>query len=265
MSANAPATTRPVPAPDHHFGDLEQQKETLILGMWVFLVTELMIFAGLFLTYTVYRYIYPVAFEEASGRLSWVIGSTNTFVLITSSFTMVLAVSAAQTGKQTLLVRYLLATLGLGLVFLCLKGGEYVLDYQEKLTPYDSCFDPIEWHGWKTYEANDPEGKGQTSAQVELASEEGKAEIQERRQETISRYLGQVKLFLTLYYIMTALHALHMIAGLSVLAVVTWRARRGWYTPEYHPGVEMIGLYWHFVDVVWIFLLPLLYLSGTHH
>src|SRR4051812_5917372 len=109
MSSDAPAAERPV-APAHHFSDLGQQKETLILGMWTFLVTELMIFGGLFTVYTVYRYSYPVAFAEASGRLSWVIGSINTVVLITSSFTMVLAVYGAQAGNRRVLVGCLTAT-----------------------------------------------------------------------------------------------------------------------------------------------------------
>jgi cytochrome c oxidase subunit 3 len=266
MSVNAPAAEHHIELA-HHFADLEQQKATLILGMWAFLITELMIFGGLFTAYTVYRYIYPVAFEEASGRLSWVIGGINTVVLITSSFTMVMGVYGAQVGNRRLLVGNLVATLCLGLAFLCLKGGEYVLDYHEYLTPFDSRFDPEEWHGWKKYEKEDPQHSGQVSELTALASQEAKtrAQIQEQlREETKSRYFGQVKLFLTMYYIMTGLHALHMIAGLSVLSVVIRRAAHGRYTPEYHPGVEMMGLYWHFVDLVWIFLLPLLYLSGAH-
>src|ERR1051326_8029769 len=104
--------------------------------MWTFLLTELMIFGGLFTAYTVYRYLYPVAFGEASGKLKWEIGSINTFVLISSSFTMVLAVFGAQAGRRRVLVGCLLATLSLGLVFLCLKGIEYYIDVNEQLTPY---------------------------------------------------------------------------------------------------------------------------------
>jgi cytochrome c oxidase subunit 3 len=268
MAADAPAVSHRRAEPAHQFGDLDQQKQSLLLGMWTFLLTELMIFGGLFTAYTVYRYIYPVAFGEASGKLSWVIGSINTFVLISSSFTMVLAVYGAQAGLRRVLVGCLLATLTLGLVFLCLKGLEYYLDVREQLTPYsgEGWFEPDQWHGWEKAEALQPVGRGQTSVDIALASQEAQTRIQERlRQETIDRYLGQVRLFLTMYYVMTGLHALHMIAGLSVLSVVTWRAWHGWYTPEYHVGVEMMGLYWHFVDVIWIFLLPLLYLSGTHH
>jgi cytochrome c oxidase subunit III len=220
------------PALAHHFADLEQQKEALNLGMWIFLVTELMIFGGLFTAYTVYRYLYPVAFGEASAHLSWVLASINTVVLISSSFTVVLAVYGAQAGDRKFLVGGLALTMLLGLVFLGIKAGEYTMDVHEKLTPFRTYFDEELFHG----------------------SEPG---------YTREEYLAHVRLFLTLYYIMTGLHALHMIAGLGVLAVVLWRARQGRYTPEYHPGVEMFGLYWHFVDVVWIFLLPLLYLLGS--
>ncbi len=267
MSAEAPAVAHDAPDLAHHFSDLDQQSETLMLGMWSFLLTELMIFGGLFTAYVVYRYMYPIAVEEASGRLSWVIGSINTFVLITSSLTMVLGVYGAQSGNRNLLRGGLAATIVLGLAFLGLKTGEYLLDFSEGLTPY-SQFSTEEWHGWEEYERLDPHGKGQVSRYTALASSEAatKKEIQEQmRRERIDRYFGQVKMFFTMYYVMTGLHALHMIAGLGVLSVVTWRAWHGRYTPRYHAGIEMMGLYWHFVDVIWIFLLPLLYLSGTHH
>ncbi len=267
MSLEAPAIDRPI-EPEHHFADLRQQSDTLILGMWAFLVTELMIFGGLFTAYTVYRYIYPVAFEEASGRLSWIIGSINTVVLITSSFTMVMAVYGAQVGNRRVLVGCLCVTALLGLSFLGIKCGEYYLDFTERLVPVKGYFDPEEWHGWKKSPKLDPEGRGQVSEDVALASEEVPGPAQRAaalREQVKAQYMGQVKLFLTMYYIMTGLHALHMIAGLSVLSVVIMRARRGRYTPAYHPGVDMMGLYWHFVDIIWIFLLPLLYLSGAHH
>lgn len=244
MSTSVPATdarSEHHPALAHHFADLDQQKESLILGMWIFLVTELMIFGGLFTAYTVYRYLYPEAFGEASGHLNWVLASINTVILISSSFTMVMAVYGAQVGKRNVLVWGLVLTVGLGLGFLGLKAVEYTADVEEKLTPFPAYFADRDehgkdkWHGWKM--------TGEPRAQ----------------------YLAHVKLFLTMYYIMTGLHALHMVGGIGILLVMIRRAQRGRYTPEYHPGVEMIGLYWHFVDVVWIFLLPLLYLLGTHH
>lgn len=212
----------------HHFDDLDQQNESLNLGMWVFLVTEVMIFGGLFASYTVYRWLYPVAFSFGSGQLNWVLASVNTLVLISSSLTMALAVHGAQVGNRRSLVRCLLLTIALGLVFLVIKGFEYAEDYHEGLIPAPGYFHP---EGASTLDANQ---------------------------------LGQLRLFLGLYFCMTGLHAIHMIIGMGVLACLAVLAWRGRYAPEYHAPVEMAGLYWHFVDVIWIFLLPLLYLSGTH-
>jgi cytochrome c oxidase subunit 3 len=212
----------------HHFDDLDQQNESLSLGMWVFLVTEVMIFGGLFAAYTVYRWLYPAAFSYGSGRLNWVLASVNTLVLISSSLTMALAVYGAQVGSRRMLVRCLVLTIVLGLVFLVIKGFEYAEDVHEGLVPAPAYF--------------------------HVESDSGLDDNQVR----------QLRLFLALYFCMTGLHAVHMVVGMGVLACLAFLARRGRYSPEYHAPVEMAGLYWHFVDVVWIFLLPLLYLSGTH-
>jgi cytochrome c oxidase subunit 3 len=212
----------------HHFDDLDQQNESLSLGMWVFLVTEVMIFGGLFAAYTVYRHLYPAAFSYGSGRLNWKLASVNTLVLISSSLTMALAVHGAQVGSRRTLVRCLVLTIVLGVAFLVIKGFEYAEDVHEGLVPAP---------GYFHVEA----GSGLDANQVR-----------------------QLRLFLALYFCMTGLHALHMVVGMGVLACLALLARRDRYSPEYHAPVEMAGLYWHFVDVIWIFLLPLLYLSGTH-
>jgi cytochrome c oxidase subunit 3 len=205
----------------HQFDDAEQQYEASSLGMWLFIAQEVLFFGGLFATYAYYTYLYPDAFEAASNHLSLVLGSVNTVVLITSSLTMVFAVNAARTGHKRGQIGWLLATMVLGTVFLCIKGYEYAHKFHEGLVP-GALF---------TYHGPDAE---------------------------------QHQLFLCLYFAMTGLHALHMVVGLGVLAVLVILARREWFGPSYYTPVEITGLYWHFVDVVWIFLFPLLYLIGRH-
>lgn len=200
----------------HHFETLEQQRDASRLGMWTFLATEVLFFGGLFLAYVVYRAGYPEIFGEAGRRLNLVLGTLNTVVLLTSSLTVALAVHAGGEQRRKRMIYLMLATMALGLLFLCIKGIEYYIDYEEHLIPGLN----FAWEG------NDA---------------------------------ARAQLFFTLYFIMTGLHALHMIIGISVLGVMTYLATRGWYDREPMP-VELFGLYWHFVDVVWIFLFPLLYL-----
>jgi cytochrome c oxidase subunit 3 len=203
----------------HQFDDLAQQYEAANLGMWAFLLTEVMFFGGLFVGYTVYRTAYLPGFIEGSHHLDLLIGTLNTAILIGSSLTMALAVHAAQTGEPRLLVHFLLLTMLLGLVFLGLKGYEYWHKYHEGLVP---------------------------GLQFSYAGQ----------------HATHVALFLTFYFVMTALHALHMVIGIGLLAVLTVLAWRRYFSPAYHTPVEVVGLYWHFVDIVWIFLYPLLYLIG---
>jgi cytochrome c oxidase subunit 3 len=206
----------------HQFDDLEQQKEASTLGMWVFLLTEVLFFGGLFCTYCVYRMSYPAAFTAGSVKLLVWAGTTNTFVLITSSLTMALAVRAAQTGDRRPLLIFLVLTMLLGCVFLGIKGFEYYKEWQEHHVP----------------------GAG--------------FEFEE------AQYAQQAQIFFSLYFMMTGVHALHMIIGLGIMSVMLWWAWGGLLTPEYHSPIEISGLYWHFVDIIWIFLFPLLYLIGRH-
>ena len=205
----------------HQFDDAEQQRDASTLGMWVFLVTEIMFFAGMFTAYVVYRSLYPHAFAHASHHLNVVLGCINTVVLITSSLTMALSVHAAQVGRRGMLVVCLLLTMALGATFLGVKGYEY-------------------WHKWHEHLVPGPHfafhGPDPTNAQ----------------------------LFFSLYFAMTGLHALHMIIGVGLLGVLTVRGAQGMFNRFYYTPVELSGLYWHFVDLVWIFLFPLLYLLGRH-
>lgn len=208
----------------HHFDDLEQQHEATSLGMWAFLATEILIFGGIFTGYTVYRARYPADFAIASQHLNIVIAAVNTVVLLTSSLTMALSVRAVQTDQRRKLLICMTLTAVLGTMFLALKAVEYYDDYEKHLVP-GMAFQNADWPS------------------DEIAA--------------------HVKLFLMFYYIMTGLHAIHLIIGIGVLAVMTELARRKWFSPDYYSPIENWGLYWHFVDIVWIFLLPLLYLVGT--
>jgi cytochrome c oxidase subunit III len=206
----------------HHFDNMEQQREATSLGMWIFLVTEIMFFGGMFTAYMVYRTYYPVAFAGASHHLNVLLGGINTAVLICSSLTMALAVQGAQLGKRQMLSVFLVLTMLLGLTFLGIKAVEYHHKFEEHLLPGPN------FHS--------PEG-----------------------------HEGQhMQLFFSIYFAMTGMHALHMIIGIGALGFLLYFARRGRYTPEYYSPVELTGLYWHFVDIVWIFLFPLLYLIDRH-
>jgi cytochrome c oxidase subunit III len=219
----------------HHFDDADQQFEAASLGMWAFLATEVLFFGGLFLGYSLYRFWYPDAFEFGSHQLDFWLGTINTAVLLTSSLTMALAVRAAQTDDRSGVVRFLTATIVLGSVFLGIKGYEYYHKFEEHLVPGRS-FSLSDVHVEKTA----AESTGNTS------------------EKSINSH--HVELFFSFYFAMTGVHAAHMVIGIAVLSVLLRAARRGVFTSEYYTPVEMTGLYWHFVDIVWVFLFPLLYL-----
>ncbi len=218
------------PALLHHFAEPQQQRDASSLGMWAFLATEVMFFGGLFCAYLIYRLMYFGDFGAASKTLDVKLGATNTAVLICSSLTVVLAVWAAQTGRRMMLVVNLALTLILGIAFLGIKGIEYKEKFEKHHVPGASF----------------------------------------QFQETIPGHPNQhanpqhAQIFFALYFIMTGLHAVHMLVGLGIflwLLVMAWKGR---FTPEYNTPVEMGGLYWHFVDVIWIYLFPLLYLIDRH-
>jgi len=212
----------PHPALAHQFDSLGQQTEAATLGMWVFLVTEVLFFGGLFATYAVYRAWYPSGFAAASHELDITLGGINTAVLITSSLTMALAVHAAQTGQRGRLLTCLVLTMVLGAIFLGIKGVEYMHKFAEHHVP----------------------GPGFHFEPAEQAR--------------------HAQIFFSLYFIMTGLHALHMVIGIGIMIVMLVWSWRGRITTEYASPIEISGLYWHFVDIVWIFLFPLLYLIGRH-
>jgi cytochrome c oxidase subunit 3 len=219
------------------FRDLEQQHETAVLGMWVFLATEVMFFGALFLGVYVYMYLYHVEAERASEKLNWLIGGTNTVVLLVSSLFMALAVHFAKVGNQRRLVLCLTLTALLGLCFLCLKGLEYYTDWRDNLIP-----------GWRFEETDWTHPGDLPPGERPLGPDQ----------------VPHVKMFLLFYWIMTGLHATHVTLGVIAVAVMILLARQKQFSPAYYSPVDVTGLYWHFVDLVWIFLFPTLYLLGTH-
>jgi cytochrome c oxidase subunit III len=222
----------------HHFDDAEQQYVAAELGMWLFLATEVLFFGGLFAGYTVYRYWYPHAFIEGSHHLDVLLGTINTAILLTSSLTMALAVHAAQTNQRAATVRNLVLTVLLGSAFLGVKGYEYYHKYEERLVPGRNFHVPAD-------EAAPPENDARATSSP--------GQIDERATRPI-------QLFFSLYFLMTGLHALHMVIGVGVLVAMIVAAARGAFSADYFTPLEMTGLYWHFVDIVWVFLFPLLYL-----
>ncbi len=201
----------------HHFAAPAQQVDAAKIGMWVFLVTEVLLFGGLFVGYGIMHAKHPEAFASAHRHLDRVLGALNTVVLLVSSFTMVMAVAAAQAGKRRQLIRYLIATLSLAGVFLVIKYFEYSHKIHEGLLP---------------------------------------GQLYSYRGEAVP---GEF-MFFSFYFMMTGLHGLHVAAGMVAISWVLRRAVRGDFSERYYTPVDLVGLYWHLVDMIWIYLFPLMYL-----
>ena len=257
MSANSVAmnTTHGLPAQAdshgahtyaHQFDNASQQHEVAALGMWCFLATEVLFFGAVFSAYSIYRHAYPEEFKVGSLRLYAWIGAINTGVLLCSSLTVALGIRAAHLMDRVTIFRCLLATFVLGAMFLAIKSTEYVIDYREHLIPdlnfklEEKDFDNIPQydHNPPAYEST-PIDKGEEAKQV---------------------FEHHVELFFLFYFTMTGIHALHMVIGITIMLILAIRVKHGAYQYQNHNSIEMTGLYWHFVDVVWIFLFPLLYL-----
>ncbi len=200
-----------------HFESLDKQAYAARLGMWTFLASEMLIFAGLFALYASYRATYRADFHAAAAHMNLAIGTANTYVLITSSLSVALSIWAARAGHRRVCSAMLWVTLAGGALFLVLKGIEYSGHFREGIFP------------------------GRYYANHELPQ-------------------AGARLFFTLYFFMTGLHALHVVIGMGVLTWCLVHARRGTWTPEHNTGLELGAMYWHLVDLVWIFLWPLLYL-----
>lgn len=285
------------PGLQHQFDDMRQQEESVAIGMWMFLVQEILFFGGLFTAYLVFRSKFPMAFAAGSNHLDAFWGGLNTIVLIVSSLTMALTVYYAQKGNRTLQIVMIVLTMTFGATFLGVKVVEYTDKYNHGLVPVNGLNKKVKraekvdhsafvlpfetkasasesgpgGHAEKPYV--NPRGEFQWNYGEELVTqaEQGgylteaeKIGYFSNGQIDTDKFRDKVRIFFYIYFVMTGLHALHMIVGLGLMAWLLWTAWKGNYTAEYYMPVEMSGLYWHFVDIVWIFLFPLLYLLGRH-
>ena len=201
----------------HHFPDMKTQEHAARMGMWLFLSTEILLFAVLFTAYALYRFLFPLGFEEASKLAHVTMGAINTVVLITSSLTVALAIHHARKGENRKVVGLLAITIAFGALFMVLKGFEYYHHFLDGQLP------------GRFYHYAGVTGPG-------------------------------VSMYFTVYFLMTGLHGLHVLIGMGLLTWVAVRAARGHFGPGYSTPVELSGLYWHLIDLIWIFLFPLLYL-----
>lgn len=206
---------------EHQFDDAAQQREAATMGMWLFIATEILLFGGMLLGYTVYRHAYPQAFAEASRHTLIAFGGTNTAVLLISSTVMAFAVRASRENRRGLLSLLLFVTASLGALFLIIKGFEYAHEIHEHLLPGST------FH----IDAADPK---------------------------------HAEMFFYIYWLTTGVHALHVTIG---VVLITFFALRAWFTDAFQnhdTPVDLLGIYWHFVDIVWVFLFPLIYLVDRH-
>ena len=276
------------PGLQHQFEDMQQQEESVSIGMWMFLVQEIMFFGGLFTAYLVFRSKYPMAFAAGSNHLDAFWGGLNTLVLIVSSLTMALTVYYAQKNNRNLQVIMILLTMAFGATFLGVKAIEYTDKFNHGLVPVTGWNKHIPAHADEPHAAAKPCWEVDHNAPAEEhPNPRGDfqfADCSLAKQAVDGNYLtatekigyfsnGQidgnkfrdkVRIFYYLYFVMTGLHALHMVIGLGLMTWLLITAWRGRYNEDYYMPVEMSGLYWHFVDIVWIFLFPLLYLLGRH-
>ncbi len=230
-----------LPQHRHHFETEEQQREAGSFGMWLFLLTEIMFFGGMFFAYLLYRNWYYEAFVVASNTLVIGWGALNTVILITSGFCMALGVYYAEVRNRRMLVLMLWLTTLFGVMFLGVKAIEYTAKFKDHHVP---------GAGFNVKEFINPPVDAKT----------GKAE-----QPALPPDMAQrTQVFFFLYFAMTGMHAVHMIIGLVILFWLIYRAQRGEFSAGYVAPIENFGLYWHFVDIVWLFLFPLLYLINRH-
>ncbi|HMN69618.1 MAG TPA: cytochrome c oxidase subunit 3 family protein, partial [Bdellovibrionales bacterium] len=210
----------------HHFESAEHEYETSKFGMWTFLVTEIMMFGGLFVGYIIYHGMYPAMFHAGSKFLDWKLGALNTVVLLFSSLTMALSIHYAQKNDRAKMLMHLYITLACGFVFLIVKYFEYTHKFHMGLYP-GTFFNPTT-----------PEG------------------------QAVASQFPNIGQYFSFYFCMTGLYGSHVIVGMSLIAWCIVRGHRGEFGPKYYTPVECVGLFWHLVDLIWIYLFPLLYLVG---
>jgi len=251
----------------HHFETPKQQFESNKLGMWIFLATEVLLFGGLFCAYAVYRANHPEIFIYAHQFLDKTLGGINTLILICSSFTMAWAVRAAQLGDRKKLVTLLTATLLFAAGFLGVKGVEYEQKWKHGLL-WGKRYHPTHVHDATATPPPMPGTLSPAASQEKSALPPAALEPRGLSAEGAEAARGEkempepknVQTFFSIYFVMTGLHGVHVVAGMIVIAIMLIRARRGEFGPMHFIPVDNTGLYWHLVDLIWIYLFPLLYL-----
>ncbi|MBX7231998.1 MAG: cytochrome c oxidase subunit 3 family protein [Bdellovibrionales bacterium] len=206
----------------HHFESAEHEYQTSKFGLWLFLCTEILMFGGLFVGYAIFHHKYPELFKAGSHFLDWRLGSLNTVVLLISSFTMALSIYYAQMNDRAKTLINLYITLICGFIFMGVKFFEYSHKIHEGLLP-----------GHLFHYA----GEGANA-------------------------VANLPLYFSFYFCMTGLHGTHVLAGLFLIAWLIVRTHRGEFGPKYYTPLECVGLFWHLIDLIWIYLFPLLYLVG---
>jgi cytochrome c oxidase subunit 3 len=235
----------------HQFQDMDQQNESYVVGMWTFLVTEIMFFGALFLAYTIYRRDNPAVFFEAHHHLNVLMGATNTMVLLTSSLTMAMAVYHAQMKNRQKQMMFLGITILFSFCFLVIKGFEWREKFRDNHVPGPNF----------KYERNEGSVHAvATNSPPAKAHMPGEAKVDSPKDTIDLDYASKAQLFFALYFAMTGLHAFHVIIGILVMGTLFFMLMFKHPSVDYYMPVEMAGLYWHFVDIVWIFLFPLYYL-----
>jgi cytochrome c oxidase subunit 3 len=238
----------------HHFDTPQQQFDSGKLGMWIFLVTEVLFFGGVFCAYAVYRSNHPEIFVYAHQFLDVNLGALNTCVLIFSSLTMALGVRYAQLGQKRRLITCLAITLACAFVFMGVKYVEYRHKWHEGLL-WAKEYDPEKRAEHTVERGEDDSLDGLPGTQVPSESADQDVETHEIEPKNVG-------IFFSIYFAMTGLHGLHVLAGMIAITWLILRARHGVFGPLYFGPVDYVGLYWHLVDLIWIYLFPLLYLIG---
>ena len=246
---------RKAPHVAHHFDSAQQQYDSAKLGMWIFLLTEVLFFSGLFCFYAVYRANNPQVFVDGHHFLDTPLGAINTMVLIFSSLTMALAVRAAQLDQRLRLVVLLSVTILCGLAFMGIKGVEYKQKWDHHLVPGQARIS----HWFSDEDTPLPPKKFQPDVEYvkEHLEEAGHKNLDE---EEFAQRIDNLRSYMGIYFALTGLHALHVIIGVGVLCVILIMAIRGRFGSHRFTPVDMTGLYWHLVDLIWIYVFPLLYL-----
>lgn len=262
------------------FHSSEQQFEASKLGMWLFLATEILLFGGMFVAYGIFRALYPEVYEAASLQLDTLLGAANTIVLLLSSLTMVWAIRGIQMDNRKVLIGNLLATIALASAFLVVKYFEYEHKFHIGIFPgsnFELAEDTPTVSELSGVPALEPfvvvEGHGENAGADPAHSEEELVEDVAHTEEALSAeeaaklaakeeifHERRAGIFFAIYYMMTGIHAIHILIGIIAIGILTWKAWKGKYTSVWYTPVENVGLYWHIVDIIWIFVFPLMYL-----